>query len=304
VTPDAGYHAVMSGTCGGTLTENTYTTNSITSDCTVIASFAINTYTVTASVVNPAGGSVSPASQDVSHGSPATFTVTTNPGYTASVSEGSLAGNTWTIPNVTSPHTVTVTFTINTYTVTPSAGTGGSISPSTSQTVSYGGTTQFTVTPDTGYHIDSVIGCGGTLTVNTYTTGSITANCTVTATFTPISTTYNFEGFFSPVDNDVVNKANAGQAIPVKWRITDANGIGVSDPTSFNLTSYLIRCTDLSGSPEDTIEQYTSASGLQYLGDGYWQYNWKTPKTYKNTCRKMILNLKDGTQHDADFKFK
>jgi hypothetical protein len=30
---------------------------------------------------------------------------------------------------------------------------------------------------------------------------------------------YAFTGFFAPVDNvPVVNKANAGQAIPVKWR--------------------------------------------------------------------------------------
>jgi hypothetical protein len=45
------------------------------------------TYTVTASVAgDPAGGSVSPPSQTVSYGATATFTVTTNTGYTAAVS--------------------------------------------------------------------------------------------------------------------------------------------------------------------------------------------------------------------------
>ena len=79
----------------------------------VTATFTINTYTVTASVVNPTGGTVTPPlSQTVNYGGTATFTVTTNPGYTASVSEGTLAGSTWTIPNVTSTHTATVTFTI------------------------------------------------------------------------------------------------------------------------------------------------------------------------------------------------
>jgi len=68
-------------------------------------------------------------------------------------------------------------------TVTPSAGTNGSISPGTPQSVAYNGTASFTVTPNSGYTIASVTGCGGTLSGNTYTTGPITANCTVSATF-------------------------------------------------------------------------------------------------------------------------
>jgi hypothetical protein len=69
------------------------------------------------------------------------------------------------------------------YTVTPSAGTGGSISPSTPQTVNNGETTSFTVTPQTGYKINKVEGCGGTLSGSTYTTGAITEDCAVTASF-------------------------------------------------------------------------------------------------------------------------
>ncbi|MBI4843727.1 MAG: hypothetical protein HY809_05310 [Nitrospirae bacterium] len=39
VTPSAGYITSMSGTCGGNLAGNTYTTNAVTANCTVIASF-------------------------------------------------------------------------------------------------------------------------------------------------------------------------------------------------------------------------------------------------------------------------
>ena len=85
----------------------------------------------------------------------------------------------------------TATFTINTYTVTPSAGAGGSITPNTPQTVNHGSTTTFTITPNTGYHINTVTGCGGTLTGNTYTTGPITADCDVTATFSVVVSTYS-----------------------------------------------------------------------------------------------------------------
>jgi hypothetical protein len=76
-------------------------------------------YSLTVSVAgDPAGGSVSPSSQTVSHGATAVFTVTTNTGYTATVSEGTLSGSTWAIPNITSSHTVTVTFTKKTNMVT------------------------------------------------------------------------------------------------------------------------------------------------------------------------------------------
>ncbi|WP_020674812.1 hypothetical protein [Geopsychrobacter electrodiphilus] len=72
--------------------------------------------------------------------------------------------------------------TMPSYTVSTSAGTSGSISP-TSATVTANQTTSFTVTPDTGYNIDTVSGCGGSLSGSTYTTGAITADCTVTASF-------------------------------------------------------------------------------------------------------------------------
>jgi hypothetical protein len=103
-----------------------------------------------------------------------------------------LAGNTYTTGAITSNCAVTVSFAINTYTVTPAAGANGTISPSIPQTVNYNATTSFTVTPNTGYHITSVTGCGGTLAGNTYTTGAITSNCAVTVSFA--INTYSISG--------------------------------------------------------------------------------------------------------------
>jgi N-acetylneuraminic acid mutarotase len=68
------------------------------------------------------------------------------------------------------------------YDVTATAGSGGSIYL-TNVTVGAGGTTTFTVTPNSGYAISSVTGCGGSLSGDTYTTGPINADCTVTASF-------------------------------------------------------------------------------------------------------------------------
>jgi hypothetical protein len=115
---------------------------------------------------------------------------------------------------------------------------------------------------------------------------------------------YDFTGFFSPVDNTLLNKANAGSTVPVKYRIT-LNGVAVSDPNSFvALTSRLVDCGTLTTLAVDDIETYSTNSGLHYTGNGNWHFNWKTPKTYAGQCRIMTLTLNDGSTHDADFKFK
>ncbi|MDP9199241.1 MAG: Ig-like domain repeat protein, partial [Pseudomonadota bacterium] len=93
-----------------------------------------------------------------------------------SVSYGGDAGN---LPSNSS----TVTVNVGAFTVTPSAGANGSIDPATSQTVVINGAATFAVDAASGYRVDSVSGCGGTLTGTSYTTGAITADCTVAATF-------------------------------------------------------------------------------------------------------------------------
>ena len=118
---------------------------------------------------------------------------------------------------------------------------------------------------------------------------------------------YTFEGFFSPVDNiPTVNKANAGQAIPVKWRLTDKNCLPVSDPASFiSIDSYVVNCATFEGDPTNTVyEPAAGSSGLQYLGDGRWQFNWKTSKSYSQQCRTMKLTLNDHKEYTASFSFK
>lgn len=75
-----------------------------------------------------------------------------------------------------------VTATVPSYSVTPSAGPNGSISPDTVQTIAHGSSTQFAVMPEAN-HTASVNGCGGTLKGNIFTTAPVTASCTVLADF-------------------------------------------------------------------------------------------------------------------------
>ena len=119
--------------------------------------------------------------------------------------------------------------------------------------------------------------------------------------------TYRFTGFFSPIDNDPLNVVKAGQAVPAKWRLTDANDVPIGDAASFvNLLSYPISCTDFAGDPNDSVEEVAAgASGLQYLGDGYWQFNWKTPKSYADSCQAMYVEFDSGALSPVvKFKFK
>ena len=108
---------------------------------------------------------------------------------------------------------ITLTRTATTYIVTPSAGGGGTISPSTAQTVNSGSTTSFTVTPNSDYRISSVTGCGGALSGNTYTTGAITADCTVAATFASGDTPPPAFTSTSPASNSYINTATVGYTL-------------------------------------------------------------------------------------------
>ena len=124
------------------------------------------------------------------------------------------------------------------------------------------------------------------------------ATCSQTVTLT-----YNFAGFFQPVDNNIMNLAKAGQAIPLKWRLTDANGNPVLNLTSVTVTVSSLSCA--SGTTPDLIEEYAAgSSGLQNLGNGYYQWNWKTPTNYASSCKTLNLNLGDGVAHTAQFQFK
>lgn len=78
------------------------------------------------------------------------------------------------------------------FTVTAQAGAGGGISPA-SRTVESGATASFTITPDAGFEISEVSGCGGNLGGSNYTTGPITANCTVHTSFAEQASQISYE---------------------------------------------------------------------------------------------------------------
>ena len=131
--------------------------------------------------------------------------------------------------------------------------------------------------------------------------------------FIPVSgiltvSSYTVVGFTSPVDNlPILNSAKAGQAIPLKFRVLDHLGNPVTNlATAMTLTGSM-SCTG--NAATDLVEEYASgSSGLQNHGNGYYQFNWKTPTSYANSCKTFALNLGDGadpgTFLKANFQFK
>src|ERR687897_3064016 len=66
---------------------------------------------------------------------------------------------------------------------------------------------------------------------------SLVATCTYIVAF-------NFSGFFAPIDRpDTMNLSKAGQAIPLKWRLTDALGAPITNLGSVTGTVTSISCT-------------------------------------------------------------
>ena len=188
ITPSTGYHVadvIVDGSSVGSVTSYTFT--NVTSDHTISATFAVNTYTITASA--GANGSISPSGVvGVNYGVSQTFTITPNAGYHVAdvLVDGSSVGavTSYTFTNVTSNHTISATFAVNAYTITASAGANGSISPSGAVGVNYGASQNFTITPNSCYHVADVVVDGSSVgPVTSYAFTNVTANHIISATF-------------------------------------------------------------------------------------------------------------------------
>ncbi|HSV64862.1 MAG TPA: PxKF domain-containing protein [Mycobacteriales bacterium] len=143
----------------------------------------------------------------------------------------------------------------------------------------------------------------GTVTASAAVSGDVTGTDSTTTTITNPTPTFNFTGFFAPVDNPpTVNSMKAGAAVPVKFSLGGDQGLNIFNdgyPASQNVT-----CN--TGDPIDPIEQTVTAGGssLTYnSATDRYTYVWKTDRAWKDTCRTLILQLTDGTNHTANFTF-
>ncbi|WP_279387970.1 choice-of-anchor U domain-containing protein [Thiobaca trueperi] len=227
------------------------------------------TYTVTTSA--SAGGTINPPSQVVNQGATATFTLTPATGYAlSSVSGcgGTLHGTTYTTGVITGACIVSATFSPRQYTVTASAGPGGTIAPA-SRRVSHGLTASFTLTPADGYAIDQVSGCGGRLSGTTYTTAPVTAACTVTARFAVTST---WLGLVGDWDGDGTVTAGLYDPVSGRFALRNANRTGPADSVfrygPMNAGWWPL-AGDWDGDGVTTVGLYDPLSGTFYLRNAH-----------------------------------
>jgi hypothetical protein len=89
----------------------------------------------------------------------------------------------YTFSNVQADHMIVVNFNAI-YALTSAAGTGGTISPSGTTLVNQGGSQTYTITPNEGYSIYTVlVNNQGQGPISTYTFTNVQASQTIRATF-------------------------------------------------------------------------------------------------------------------------
>lgn len=135
-----------------------------------------------------------------------------------------ISGNSYTFENVTSNHTISVTFKkvreSTTYTITATAGSGGTITPSGEISVNNGADQTFMISPSSGYRINtvSVDGKSIQITNNQYTFSKVTKNHAISVTFAS-------NGGDTPAPGEHTVTATAGKG----GSINPAGSVKVSD---------------------------------------------------------------------------
>ncbi|MFN8589017.1 MAG: T9SS type A sorting domain-containing protein [Candidatus Eisenbacteria bacterium] len=210
------------------------------------ANFTVDKWIITASAGT--GGTISPSGAvGVAHGASQAFTIAANSGFQVSgvTVDGASVGavTSYTFTNVTAAHTIAAAFSAlaTNYTITASAGTGGTISPSGAVSVAAGANQSFTIAANSGFTILAVTVDGASVgAVASYTFTNVQAAHTIAASFTSSSNTGwpmasgNFTADFADVANWTNNFA-AG--VGASYWASVAVGGSTTIPSATKLTT-------------------------------------------------------------------
>ena len=245
-----------------------------------------------------AGGTISPTGTVVvQSGTNQTFNIAASTGYAIAnvvvdgVSQGAIS--TYTFTSISASHTISATFSVLTYTIDASAGTGGTISPSGTVTKNYGTSQTFTIAASGGYSVAKVTVDGVSQgAITTYTFNNITANHTISATFAQIMqkmadlkskpdgawvaitgpvATAGFDGFF------YVEAPNQTAGIRVIWPSMPTIGHALEIRGSLETNTDFERCLRATYVFDNGAGSVPSGrDGRRSLGGGGFSYNGST----------------------------
>ncbi|MFI5252140.1 MAG: T9SS type A sorting domain-containing protein, partial [Bacteroidota bacterium] len=188
IAPATGYHVDSLIIDGSPITPDTqYTFTGVTANHTIRAHFAINVFIITASTGS--NGTITPSGAvSINYNTSQHFSIAPATGYHVDslIIDGSpiTPDTQYTFTGVTANHAIRAHFAINVFTITASAGSNGTITPSGAVSVNYNTSQHFSIAPATGYHVDSLIIDGSPITSDTqYTFTGVTANHTIRVHF-------------------------------------------------------------------------------------------------------------------------
>ena len=245
ITPNTGYSVssmLVDGVSQGAIT--TYTFSSVQASHTISATFTINSYAITAT--SGANGAVTPTGVTyVNYGGSQTYTITPNTGYSVAsvlvdgVSQGAIT--TYTFSTVQASHTISATFIINSYAITATSGANGAVTPTGITYVNYGGSQTYTITPNSGYSVASVLVDGVSQgAIKTYTFSNVQATHTISATFVAAPTVTGISPTNGPIAGGTsvaITGTGFTGATAVKFGTIAATSYTVNSATSITATS-------------------------------------------------------------------
>ena len=226
VTPNTGYRLKSITATGATISSNAFTMPA--QNVTVTAVFEKIAYTIT--IASATGGSVTASKTTANYGDTITLTVTPNTGYrlkSITATGATISSNAFSMPaqNVT----VTAVFEKIAYTITLNVGSNGKMTASKTS-ANYGDKITLTVTPNSGYKA-TVTSSQVTISNNSFTMPA--SNVTVTATFNAINYTIT------------VNSATGGSITANKTSATIGTTITLSNTANagYLFSSYKVNGT-------------------------------------------------------------
>jgi ABC-type transporter MlaC component len=251
MTPDAGYHVadvLVDGVSQGAVASYTFT--NIAENHTISASFAINTYTLMA--IAGTNGTITPDGvMTVNYGTSQSYTITPSANYHVAdvlvdgVSVGAVTSYNFT--TIAANHTISASFSIDTYTITAISGANGTVTPTGVTTVNYAGSQSYTIMPLTGYHIADVLVDGVSVgAVTSYSFPHITINHTLSASFTidtfTITASAGVHGTVFPLGAMIFNYGDSQTFTitpEIAYRIADVlvDGVSIGAVSSHTFTN-------------------------------------------------------------------